>query len=164
MSGRRASRTIAPRIGQLLGDLPAEGAILPDSIGLHIRLAQLGMFREFQRIFHGTGLTPSVHAMLTLIRENPGIRQGALADALVVCSPNIAAAIASLEEARLVRRKVDKHDRRALCVRLTPRGEQLLLEAQDRVHELEQRLFRGFRDEELDQLRQYLRRILDSMA
>lgn len=164
MSGRRVSKIAAPGIGQLLSSLPTEGAILPDNIGVHIRLVQLGMFRAFQRIFHGTGLTPSLHAVMALIRENPGIRPGTLADTLLVCSPNVAASIASLDAAGLVERTVDEHDRRALCVRLTPRGEQLLVEVQDRVDGLEQKLLGGFSDREHDQLRQYLKRILTSIA
>lgn len=139
-------------------------AVLPDNIGLHVRLVQLGMFREFQRLFQGTGLTPSVHAMMAVIRENPGIRQGALADALLVCSPNVAAAMAALDEAGLVVRTVDEQDRRALCVRLTPLGEQVTDEAQQRLDAFERELLGDFTDGEHDQLRRYLKRILDSIG
>lgn len=163
-SSARLSRTAALGLGQLLNAVPSDSTSLPDNIGLHLRLVQLRLFREFQRAFQGTGLTPSMHAMLCVIRENPGIRQGALADTLLVCAPNAAAAVAGLHEAGLIERTVDQQDRRALCVRLTPRGEQLLDEAQALVDSVESKLLDGFSDQEHRQLRRYLKRLLESIG
>ncbi len=63
--------------------------MLPDHIGFHLRLAQLRVFREFFRVFEGTGMTPGVHTVLQIIRDNPGIRQRSIAELLMVREPDI---------------------------------------------------------------------------
>jgi len=139
---------------------PAADWVLPDNIGFHIRIVQLRMFREFKRVFHGTGLTPAILTVLVMIRDNPRIRQRTLAEMLLVQPSNIAAMISGLDQDGLVSRTVDKTDRRACHVRLTRRGQQVLDEARDRMEAFEERVLAGLDDAQRKTLRACLDTIL----
>ncbi len=114
--------------------------VLPDYIGFHLRLAQLRTFREFFRVFAGTGVTPGVHTVLSIIRDNPGIRQRAIAELLMVREPNMTRLIQSLQAGHLISRAVDKTDRRARHLVLTDKGRELLDDVAQRVTVLEKRI------------------------
>jgi DNA-binding MarR family transcriptional regulator len=136
---------------------------LPENIGLHIRMVQIRIFREFYRVFEGTGITPATHTAMTIIRENPGIRQGTLAEVLMVRPPNMTSMLFGLEKAGLVRRSVDEIDRRATLLYLTDPGQQALDAAQQRLDALEGKLLQSFDDRERRELRGFLDRILEQV-
>ncbi|MGH8143640.1 MAG: MarR family winged helix-turn-helix transcriptional regulator [Terriglobia bacterium] len=114
--------------------------VLPDYIGFHLRLAQLRTFREFFRVFEGTGVTPGVHTVLQIIRDNPGIRQRAIAELLMVREPNMTRLIQSLQVGHLISRAVDKTDRRARHLALTDKGRDLLDNLSQRITALEKKV------------------------
>ncbi|MGZ3272458.1 MAG: MarR family winged helix-turn-helix transcriptional regulator [Caulobacteraceae bacterium] len=163
----RAGRVIARpplktpvlRLGETMAKQP-EDWVLPDNIGFHIRILQLRMFREFKRVFRGTGLTPAILTLLVMIRDRPGIRQRTLADLLMVQPSNIAAMIGGLDDNGLVSRSVDTADRRACRMRLTRRGRQLLDQNRDRMEAFEEGLLAGLDAGERTALRGYLDHIL----
>lgn len=134
--------------------------LLPDNIGFHIRMVQLRLFREFQRLLDGTGLTPATHTVLTIIRDNPSVHQGDLADILMVKPSNMTALISRLDHYGLVSREVDETDRRACHVKLTSRGRQVLDEAQRCLDALEARLLVNLSGREQKALRSLLDNIL----
>ncbi len=138
--------------------------VFPDNMGFHIRMVQLHMFREFQRAFHGTGITPVSLTILTIIRDNPNVRQGALAEMLMGQPSNVAAMISRLEECGLVTRTVDRSDRRAVHMGLTPSGLQLLEDAQARGDALEAKLLGHLTITERETLRCFLDSILSANA
>jgi DNA-binding MarR family transcriptional regulator len=51
--------------------------------------------------------------------------------------------IASLEEAKLIKREVDRNHRRILRARLTPRGKRLFERLDDEIGELEEQMLAG---------------------
>jgi DNA-binding MarR family transcriptional regulator len=118
--------------------------VLPDYIGFHLRLAQLRVFREFFRVFEGTGVTPGVHTVLQIIRDNPGIRQRAIAELLMVREPNMTRLIQSLQAGHLISRAVDKTDRRARHLVLTDKGRELLDNLAQRMTALEKKVLGSF--------------------
>jgi DNA-binding MarR family transcriptional regulator len=138
--------------------------ILPDNIGFHIRIVQMRVFREFYRTFEGSGVTPGMHTVLAIIRDNPGIRQRALAELLMVREPNMTRMIQGLQAASLIAREVDKSDRRAFHLSLTEKGCALMDGVQDRMDAFEERLLANLEPKDRKMLRDYLDRILGAIG
>ena len=135
--------------------------VLPKNIGFVLRMAQLYSFREFDRAFAGTGLTPPMLTILIVMRDNPGVRQRDLAPALMVRPPNLSPLIAALDEAGLISRCIDKDDRRALDLRLTARGRRLIETMQARLEALDDEILKALDAQQRRTLHQYLDTILD---
>jgi DNA-binding MarR family transcriptional regulator len=142
----------------------ASAPILPDSIGFQIRMVQMRMFREFYRAFEGLDMTPGMHSVLWIIRDNPGIRQRTLAELLMVREPNMTRMIQGLHAAGLIARGVDKSDRRAFHLRLTDQGRARMEAVADRLEALENRFLGGMDEAERKALRDYLDRILERVG
>lgn len=140
------------------------GPILPDNIGFHIRIVQMRIFREFYHAFEGSGVTPGMHTVLAIIRDNPGIRQRALAELLMVREPNMTRMIQGLHAAELISRNVDKSDRRAFHLMLTDKGRALMEGVASRIDALEERVLGALEPQERKTLRSYLDRIQDFIA
>jgi DNA-binding MarR family transcriptional regulator len=138
----------------------AVSPVLPENIGFHIRIVQMRMFREFYRVFEGSGVTPGMHTVLAIIRDNPGMRQRTLAELLMVREPNMTRMIQGLQGSGLIARDVDKSDRRAFHLVLTDKGRALMQGVQDRLDALEEKLLGGLDAKERGNLRDYLDRIL----
>ncbi len=103
---------------------PAEVAFGPLTglAGFMLRLAQLRLFESFFRDFAERGITPGQIGILVAIGENPGVRQGVLADALHIKWSNMAKIVRLFEDAGLIERRVPASDRRAVELRLTETG------------------------------------------
>jgi DNA-binding MarR family transcriptional regulator len=142
---------------------PEADPILPENIGFHIRIVQMRVFREFYRVFEGSGVTPGMHTVLAIIRDNPGMRQRTLAELLMVREPNMTRMIQGLQASGLIAREVDKSDRRAFHLVLTEKGRVLMDGVQDRLDSLEAKLLGGLDVQERRNLRSYLDRILDQV-
>ena len=140
--------------------VPDAGPVLPENIGFHIRIVQMRVFREFYRTFEGSGVTPGMHTVLAIIRDNPGIRQRTLAELLMVREPNMTRMIQGLQGASLISREVDKTDRRAFHLVLTEKGRALMDGVQARMDSFEEKLLGGLDSKDRKSLRSYLDRIL----
>jgi DNA-binding MarR family transcriptional regulator len=145
-------------------DAAPTGPVLPSNIGFHIRIVQMRIFREFYRVFDGSGVTPGMHTVLQIIRDNPGIRQRALAELLMVREPNMTRMIQGLHGSELISRTVDKSDRRAFHLALTEKGSTLLAGVRERIDSHEELLLSLLDDEERKALRSYLDRIMESIG
>ncbi|MDB5458899.1 MAG: MarR family transcriptional regulator [Caulobacteraceae bacterium] len=141
----------------------ASGPILPDNIGFHIRIVQMRIFREFYRMFENSGVSPGMHTVLAIIRDNPGIRQRSLAEILMVREPNMTRMIQSLQGSELISRQVDRSDRRAFHLYLTAKGQELMGSLAERINSLEELLLGPLNTQERGALRDYLNRILENI-
>ena len=137
--------------------------VLPENIGFHLRIVQMRVFREFYRTFEGSGVTPGMHTVLAIIRDNPGIRQRTLAELLMVREPNMTRMIQGLQGADLIAREIDKTDRRAFHLVLTEKGRALMDGVQARMDSFEEKLLGGLDSKERKALRDYLARILEAI-
>lgn len=91
------------------------------------------------------GLRMVTFSALTLIADNPGLRQAQLAEALAIERPNLVVIIDELEARDLIRRERDPADRRAYALIPTAAGTDLNARAVAAVARHEDRLF-GFLD------------------
>ncbi len=95
---------------------------LAGSLGYLLRLSQLQAFRDFYSSFEDQQIRPGEFTVLMLIAENPGIRQGVLARALLIKRAHMTKMVQSFNEAGLVTRTVPDSDRRAVELWLTEAG------------------------------------------
>lgn len=116
--------------------------MLPALLGYQLRLAQLAVFRDFERSFAPIGLSPGRVGMLVLIEANPGISQSRLAAAVELDRSTLVPLIDSLERAGLVERRAGK-DRRTNELWLTSPGERQLAQMKRQVARHEARITRG---------------------
>jgi DNA-binding MarR family transcriptional regulator len=120
----------APEIATSLG-------VLDELIGYHLRRASAVLATDFARMLEGTDMRQVLFGILSVVRENPGINQGAVGRTLGIQRANMVAPVNDLAERGLIARQADKEDRRAFSLALTPKGEALFGDvlARIRAHE-----------------------------
>ncbi len=96
--------------------------LLPQLVGYEIRRAQARMTADFQRIMGEFEITPGQFGVLTLISENPGISQSALARLVGVERSTMAAVIDRLTGRGLVERRAAVADQRSHALFLSAAG------------------------------------------
>lgn len=99
---------------------------LDDTLGFLLRLAQLRSFEEFFTHLGMRGFRPGEFSVLYVIRQNPGIRQSALCQRMMIKRAHMTKLIRSFEDRGLVSRRIPDEDRRAVELSLTPEGERLM--------------------------------------
>jgi DNA-binding MarR family transcriptional regulator len=101
---------------------------LSDLAGFVVHLANLQLYRDYYERFAGNaaGLTLGAFSVMALIDANPGLRQGAAAEALLIKRSNMTKLINRLERQGLVRRRASGRDRRSVGLHLTPLGRRRL--------------------------------------
>jgi DNA-binding MarR family transcriptional regulator len=96
---------------------------LQQLVGFQLRMVDLAMYQNFFERFPDRAFTPAMFSTLASIRQNPGVRHGALADALRIQRPNMTAMLNELESMGYVSRRASAADRRSVALHLTERGE-----------------------------------------
>jgi DNA-binding MarR family transcriptional regulator len=119
--------------------------------GYNLHRAAQRMTADFLWSVGDTGMRPALVSILSVVAENPGIKQGAVGQTLGIARPNIAPLVSELEKLKLLRRTPHENDRRAFAIRLTTRGERLFGECKARIRAHEARMLRKLtRAERLD--------------
>ena len=131
---------------------------LPGLLGYQLRLAQLAVFRDFERSAGGLGVSPGRFGLLALVEANPGVSQSRLAHAVGLDRSTMVAVLDHLEGRRLVERRAGP-DRRTNGLWLTREGKRLLARLKRRVTEHEARITAGLTAEERAVLFALLRRL-----
>ncbi|MGF0537687.1 MarR family winged helix-turn-helix transcriptional regulator [Agrobacterium sp. ES01] len=96
---------------------------LSGSLGFLLRLAQLHAFEEFFSDRGPQNLKPGDFSVLWVIKLNPGIRQSALGETLMIKRAHMTKLIRAQEERGLVSRRIPDDDRRAIELTLTQAGD-----------------------------------------
>jgi DNA-binding MarR family transcriptional regulator len=133
---------------------------LDGSVGFLLRLAQLRSFETFRERLGEIGLHPGAFSVLVLIAENPGVRQGAVADRLMIKRAHMTKLVRALEEDGLVLRLIPDHDRRSVELTLTEAGRAYLDEFAPDVTASEKEAARALSDAETAELVRLLRKYL----
>ena len=113
---------------------------LDDFVGFHLRIAQIKVFRDFERELANLGVTPASFSVLEVLRSNPGATQSKLAHAVHLDRSSIVPMLDKLEARGLLSRRASTTDRRNNHIYLSREGEALLGAAMLRVREHEQRM------------------------
>ena len=93
-------------------------------VGFNIHILDLMIYQLFYEHHAEPAMTPGVFSTLLAISHNPGVRHGALADALLIQRPNMTKLINRLERDGFVRRRPSRADGRSVVLHLTGRGRQ----------------------------------------
>ena len=103
---------------------------LQQLIGFRVRMFDIGMHQAFYDRITDRAFTPAIFSTLAAIRRNPGVRHGALADALRVQRPNMTSLLNELERKGYVSRRPSNADKRSIALFLTERGERAVAKMQ----------------------------------
>lgn len=132
--------------------------VLPDLIGYQLRLAQIAVFRDFERTVGDLGISPGRFGVLVLVDANPGITQSRLAEAVGLDRSTLVPVLDGLERRELLERRQGT-DRRTNGLWLTPKGKRFLARVKRRIEAHEERLLTGLSAKERDQLVSLLSRL-----
>lgn len=134
--------------------------VYAQSLGLLLRLAQLAVFRDFYARFGEAGVRAGEISVLGLIHENPGVRQGRLAERLMIKRAHMTKIVQGMEAEGLVERAVPEGDKRAVTLRLTEAGAARVAAWRAPILEHEAATAARLTAEEVETLRALLRKYL----
>lgn len=132
---------------------------LEQSAGLVMRIAQLTVFDHFFEVFGQSDIKISEFTVLYAIAENPGIRQGVLADVLKIKWPNMTKLVRTLERDGLIERHIPPNDRRSVHLRVTPKGRKQIAVSEQNMYRSDRMALSMLNDEEHAQLLKLSRKI-----
>ena len=135
-----------------------------DSIGYLARL----IFRSFSRLreqhTREYGISSGQWTFLRQLWREDGISQRELSRRIAMRDATTAVSLRTLERAGLVRRDVNRSDRREILVHLTPRGRSLEKQLLPVTAEIQVLATRSLSDAEVDRLRLLRLRVIDNLA
>jgi len=129
-------------------------------IGFNIHILELLIYQLFYERFTRRAMTPGIFSALLAIKANPGVRQGALADALMIQRSNMTILINRLIRAGYVKRRTAKRDNRGVVLFLAEPGERVLRQVSAAMAAHEEFLASGLTPKE----REACRLLLQKMA
>ena len=110
---------------------------LQSLMGYNARRAALSIIELFLERLAPYGLKPVDFSVMSTIGHNPGVTSRQLCTALNLLPPNLVGLIQSLEARGLIERKPHPHDGRAVGLHATPKGQALMVQAEQTATELE---------------------------
>jgi MarR family transcriptional regulator for hemolysin len=133
-------------------------------IGLRFTIIARMLRNNFDRLVVNLSVTRSQWSMIAVVSRSPGATQRTIAEALEMSEASAGRLIDRLCADGLLERRDRKDDRRARAVYLTPAAEPLLEQLATIARAGEQRMFKGFSEEELESLGGFLNRIYDNVS
>ncbi len=133
--------------------------MLPGLVGYNVRRAQIAVAQNFQSWMAPFDITPGQFGVLLLIRQNQGLSQSELGNALGIDRSTMVAVIDRLEGRGLVVRAPSPSDRRSYALHLSEQGESLLDQMVGRVEDHERAISGDLSEEEQATLISLLRRV-----
>ncbi|MET0587360.1 MAG: MarR family transcriptional regulator [Novosphingobium sp.] len=131
-------------------------------IGLRLNVLARMLRNIFDRKVGDLGVTRSQWQMIVVVARKPGVTQRTIAEALEISEASAGRLIDRLCAEGLLERRERDDDRRARAVYITEKAEPLLAKLAEIAEVNEERLFRGFSEEELDNLQDYLDRMYNN--
>ena len=131
-------------------------------IGLRMTVLARLLRNNFDRQVASLNVTRSKWAMIAVVSRSPGATQRHIAEALEMSEASAGRLIDRLCIEGLLERRERADDRRAKAVYLTSAAEKLQHQLSDIATVSEERLFKGFSDEDLDRLRNYMDRLYEN--
>lgn len=101
--------------------------------------------------------------MLMIVEKNEGITQNQIAEKLSLRPATVAIVLRRMEKAGLIHRKQDEKDRRLQRVYLTEKGKDQCEFLKEQMQKIEAIATHGFSNEEKNQLKEFLDRIVSNL-
>ncbi len=102
--------------------------------------------------------------ILGYLIENGECSQKQLAESIGVSAASIATSIKRMCRAGFVERTEDEADRRINRIRITEKGREAFLAGRAECNKVDNKMFEGFSDEEIDVFSHYLQRITENLS
>ena len=132
---------------------------MEEQAGFILRIAQLAAFERFFALLGPSAVKISEITVLIAIAENPGIRQGEIADVRKIKWPNMTKLVRGLEARGLVERHIPQNDRRSVVLRITEAGREAIDESSEMMARADRAALSMLNDEEHAQLMALSRKI-----
>lgn len=120
--------------------------------------------RVMEKKLEFTGVFHSQHRVLMYLSDHAGCSQKEMADAYHISTAAIAIHLKKLEKSGLVERVVDSADNRCNVITLTPQGRAVVEQSRRVFGAVDDCMFRGFSEEELDAFNLCLDKMLANLA
>lgn len=98
------------------------------------------------------------------IRRHPGCTQKDVADFIKISPPSVAVMVKRMVRDGLIEKIPDESDMRQNRLTITARGEELSEQCHQMFQQIDEKIYAGFSEEELQQLSSYLERLIDNLA
>lgn len=112
-----------------------------------------------ERQLNKTGVYRSQHQFLMYIAENPNASQKEIAKMYRVTTATVAVSLKKLEQGGYISRAVDQQDNRCNQIRITEKGRAVVEASAGYFDQIDDAMFEGFSQEEMEQLQKYLNRV-----
>lgn len=132
---------------------------LADLLGYQLRKAQVAAYQNFAEVLESQDISPGQVGVLLLVRDNPGVNQTRVGNALGIDRSTLVAVIDRLEERELIARTPSPKDRRSHALMLTSAGETYLETMLPRLREHERQIAAGLSNDERRTLISLLARV-----
>lgn len=120
--------------------------------------------RKLERLVGETGLHRAQHRMLMTLSEHEFDSQLELAGMLQVSTATVAVSLKKLEQDGYIEREAKAADNRANFIRLTDKGKQVVESSRVIFENIEKQVVKDFSEEEIELLRNYLKRMYDNLS
>jgi DNA-binding MarR family transcriptional regulator len=148
-----------------LGEALSDGEISTRrQVGLRMTVISRLQRNNFDRKVAVLNVTRSQWAMIAVVSRYPGSTQRTIAEYLEMSEASAGRLIDRLCAEGLLERLDRADDRRARAVYLTDAARPLLDQLGKIADEGEEKMFHGFSDSEVEQLRDYMNRIYDNVS
>ncbi len=141
---------------------PAKQEIIGRHIGFLVAQVGRAATRRYGAVLAPVGLNPRQTAILFELRREGAMSQQALSEVLDIDPSNLVGMLNFLEEEGYLLRRRDPADRRRHVVEISQRGVRVLGEIERAADQLEDEFFGALSFEERDQLRELLRRVVQT--
>ncbi len=137
---------------------------IQDTIGFNLFVAHVRLKAGLARAMRPFDITPEQFAILALLQEHDGLQQREIADLLAKDRPNITRILDRMQKKRLLSRKTDTADRRAVRVHLTKAGQKIYPELEQIAIKYRDQAYRGLSKDDQQQLRDMLHLISETLV
>ncbi len=104
---------------------------LAGSLGFLMRVCQISIYEKYFEELGAFGMKPGEFSVLWLIYNNPGVRQGRVAQRLSIKNAQMTKLVRRAEDDGYVSRRVPDDDRRAVELTLTDDGRKFVEQCED---------------------------------
>lgn len=134
----------------------------PHQIVNLLRAADRLLKRSIDKKVEGTGVYRSQHRLLMLLGKFPECSQTEIAEKMEVSPAAVAVSLKKLEKSGFISRQCNENDNRVNHIAVTDKGWKTIKTSIDDFNEIENAFFVDFSEEEMEQLGEYLRRIIQN--
>lgn len=134
-----------------------------ESMGFHLARANQKLINRLAREFRKYNITPEQWALLNILRSEDGLSQKDLTDKMGKDQTTITRALDNLNKKNLIIRQSSTDDRRVYLIFMTSEGANLMNILVPIARNTMSDIFKGFSQEEINQLRTLLDRLYDAI-